>query len=523
MATPPRFPHPAFALDTDPHLNLLAAAAACASLPCPNHVASAFAPSTLDELLRERAAIEPIRRAVPHLWALLDAQIARHASNPIAADALNSAASSLSSIAGLVRAHSTPLPVLSKRNAGAAASRKRVKIPVPADKFPEYNFVGRLLGPRGTTLKTLERDTGCKIMIRGKGSIRKDKEPDVRGKPGYEHVFNEPLHVVIEVSDVIDDQPAARALKRAKDAVELLLVPVPEERDGLKRQQLRALAIMNGTYRGAMTRSHDALPPMHSLSHYGDAHSGAPMYMVDRTPSVHMHAAHTHLMAKTPMQQQQPGLAHTVSSHVAAAQSFDGEEAPSRLRRHHSQPIRFPMQEHAQRLGMVAFDLSGRATRAGRRSPSSGATSPKGTRLLASANSSDDLTTLTANLHRVSVDDFTSSVDDSPESSHSSEDGGGDGHGSASNKSNGLGMRQGKAVGARVVKQDTCLGVGGFMGQEFYNGAFSNQSSAHTHSQWADQSGLFCVPRSAPSLQVLTKSTASMSTCITPIQPHDGY
>ncbi|KAA8498516.1 Protein quaking-A [Porphyridium purpureum] len=129
--------------------------------------------------------------------------------------------------------------------------KKRVKLPVPADKYPDYNFVGRLLGPRGATLKALERDTGCKIMIRGKGSIRKDKEMEVRGKPGWEHVFNEPLHVVVEAEN--EEAVATRALNRAKEAVELLLVPVPEDRDSLKRQQLRDLAILNGTFRGQQT------------------------------------------------------------------------------------------------------------------------------------------------------------------------------------------------------------------------------------------------------------------------------
>lgn len=129
--------------------------------------------------------------------------------------------------------------------------RKRIRLKVPAEKYPEYNFVGRLLGPRGATLKKLERDTGCKIMIRGRGSIRKDKEADVRGKPGWEHVFNENLHVVIEVSDAPDEHFAQLAVTRAKEAVELLLVPVPEEKDSLKRQQLRELAILNGTFRAS--------------------------------------------------------------------------------------------------------------------------------------------------------------------------------------------------------------------------------------------------------------------------------
>lgn len=36
----------------------------------------------------------------------------------------------------------------------------------------QFNFVGRLLGPRGNSLKRLESNTGCRIFIRGRGSIR---------------------------------------------------------------------------------------------------------------------------------------------------------------------------------------------------------------------------------------------------------------------------------------------------------------------------------------------------------------
>lgn len=39
----------------------------------------------------------------------------------------------------------------------------------------QYNFVGRILGPRGMTAKQLERETGCKIMVRGRGSMRDRK------------------------------------------------------------------------------------------------------------------------------------------------------------------------------------------------------------------------------------------------------------------------------------------------------------------------------------------------------------
>lgn len=36
----------------------------------------------------------------------------------------------------------------------------------------QYNFVGRLLGPRGNSLKRVEASTDCRILIRGRGSIK---------------------------------------------------------------------------------------------------------------------------------------------------------------------------------------------------------------------------------------------------------------------------------------------------------------------------------------------------------------
>jgi hypothetical protein len=36
----------------------------------------------------------------------------------------------------------------------------------------QFNFIGRLLGPRGHSLKRIEATTGCRVFIRGKGSIK---------------------------------------------------------------------------------------------------------------------------------------------------------------------------------------------------------------------------------------------------------------------------------------------------------------------------------------------------------------
>ena len=36
----------------------------------------------------------------------------------------------------------------------------------------QFNFVGRVLGPRGMTLQEVESTTGCELKVRGKGSIK---------------------------------------------------------------------------------------------------------------------------------------------------------------------------------------------------------------------------------------------------------------------------------------------------------------------------------------------------------------
>ncbi|KAM3859827.1 LOW QUALITY PROTEIN: protein quaking-B [Diretmus argenteus] len=111
-----------------------------------------------------------------------------------------------------------------------------------------FNFVGRILGPRGLTAKQLEAETGCKIMVRGKGSMRdKKKEEMNRGKPNWEHL-SEDLHVLITVEDTHN---RAQKLTRATAEVKKLLVPAAEGEDSLKKMQLMELAILNGTYRDA--------------------------------------------------------------------------------------------------------------------------------------------------------------------------------------------------------------------------------------------------------------------------------
>lgn len=137
-------------------------------------------------------------------------------------------------------------PMVLPEPIGTAANLSE-KVYVPVKEFPDFNFVGRILGPRGMTAKQLEQETGCKIMVRGRGSMRdKKKEEQNRGKPNWEHL-NDELHVLITVEDT--ENRALVKLARATEEIKKLLVPAADGEDELKKRQLMELAIINGTYR----------------------------------------------------------------------------------------------------------------------------------------------------------------------------------------------------------------------------------------------------------------------------------
>ncbi|KAH1160005.1 hypothetical protein AAZX31_11G208400 [Glycine max] len=125
--------------------------------------------------------------------------------------------------------------------------KKILRLDIPKDSYPNFNFVGRLLGPRGNSLKRVEATTGCRVFIRGKGSIKDlDKEEMLRGRPGYEHL-NDPLHIIIEAE--LPTSVADVRLMQAQEIIQELLKPVDESQDLYKRQQLRELAMLNSNFR----------------------------------------------------------------------------------------------------------------------------------------------------------------------------------------------------------------------------------------------------------------------------------
>jgi len=117
------------------------------------------------------------------------------------------------------------------------------KVMIPQEEHPEINFVGLLIGPRGNTLKSMESETGAKIIIRGKGSVKEGKvgRKDGQPLPGED----EPLHAYVTSTN-------PEAVKKAVDKIRNIIkeaVDVPEGQNDLRRHQLRELALLNGTLR----------------------------------------------------------------------------------------------------------------------------------------------------------------------------------------------------------------------------------------------------------------------------------
>ncbi|KAK4755462.1 hypothetical protein SAY87_009219 [Trapa incisa] len=227
----------------------------------------------LSELLAEHRKLGPFMQVLPNCSKLLNQEILRvsgilsnqglndfdrlgyRSPSPMASSNLLSSVPGpgLGGWNGLPQERLSAPPGMTMDWQGAPASpssftvKRILRLEIPVDTYPNFNFVGRLLGPRGNSLKRVEATTGCRVYIRGNGSIKDpDKEEKLRGRPGYEHL-NEPLHILIEA-----DLPASVVdirLKQAKEIIEELLKPVDESQDYIKRQQLRELAMLNSNYR----------------------------------------------------------------------------------------------------------------------------------------------------------------------------------------------------------------------------------------------------------------------------------
>ncbi|KAK5190393.1 hypothetical protein LTR99_003887 [Exophiala xenobiotica] len=121
-------------------------------------------------------------------------------------------------------------------------TKTQEKVYVPVNDYPEINFIGLLIGPRGNTLKKMETESGAKIAIRGKGSVKEGK-----GRSDAAHTSNqeEDLHCLI-MADT--EEKIIKAKSLIHNVIETA-ASIPEGQNELKRNQLRELAALNGTLR----------------------------------------------------------------------------------------------------------------------------------------------------------------------------------------------------------------------------------------------------------------------------------
>lgn len=115
------------------------------------------------------------------------------------------------------------------------------KLYIPIKDYPDINFVGLLLGPRGNTLRQLQEDSGAKLAIRGKGSVKDGKLTDASGARGPD----DDLHVLITADT---SAKITKAIKLTNEVIEKA-ISSPVGQNDLKRDQLRELAVLNGTLR----------------------------------------------------------------------------------------------------------------------------------------------------------------------------------------------------------------------------------------------------------------------------------
>lgn len=131
-----------------------------------------------------------------------------------------------------------PAALIAQATAGAPTARNKLMVPVK--EHPEFNFMGVLIGPRGSSLKAMEQRTGAKILIRGRGSTK---------EPSSDPSADEDMHVVIEGTD--------QAVAVATQEIETIFKD-PQRALIVKSEQLKNLADLNGS--GAAAASYGSTP-----------------------------------------------------------------------------------------------------------------------------------------------------------------------------------------------------------------------------------------------------------------------
>jgi splicing factor 1 len=123
-------------------------------------------------------------------------------------------------------------------------SKSQDKIYIPVREHPEIRFIGLILGPRGKYLKEIEEKTGARVFIRGKGSVKE-------GKVDRHNDCEEDLHCL-----VLGDSEASvvAGVAEIQEIIETATT-TPERENKRKQDQMRDIAVINGTFRDDENRT----------------------------------------------------------------------------------------------------------------------------------------------------------------------------------------------------------------------------------------------------------------------------
>ncbi|XP_033210342.1 KH domain-containing, RNA-binding, signal transduction-associated protein 2 [Belonocnema kinseyi] len=138
-----------------------------------------------------------------------------------------------------------------------------VRVQVPVRDHPKFNFVGKLLGPKGNSLKRLQEDTMCKMAVLGRGSMKdrqKEEELRVSGDPKFSHLM-EDLHVEISAYAT----PAEAHARIAYALAEVRRFLVPDYNDDIRQEQMWEMQILNTQNREGPQVVEAPLSPASSL------------------------------------------------------------------------------------------------------------------------------------------------------------------------------------------------------------------------------------------------------------------
>ncbi|CAH8570665.1 unnamed protein product [Schistosoma turkestanicum] len=110
----------------------------------------------------------------------------------------------------------------------------RAKIEIPQSQYPTVNFVGKLLGPGGQTLRAVQETTKTKMAILGAGSLRddaKEKQLLSNGDPKYQHL-KQKLHLQVDSLG----PPSESCYRLAHALAEVRKIMLPEQTESTTQQ-----------------------------------------------------------------------------------------------------------------------------------------------------------------------------------------------------------------------------------------------------------------------------------------------